>query len=312
VFGAFYYYQKRKLKSVSLYGLLIIAVLFDLWRVSSKPSDPVPMQESIQVMATPDFVKVLLQDTTIFRVLKIRDGQPIYDNSLAYWRIQNAYGYQGAKMRIYQDMVDVAGLGNPLTWQLMNIKYLVTNKDESDAGLVQVYNSPDTKVYGVRFWLPRIFFVNRYEVSNNLEILKKIAARSFDPRDIAYVSEDIKTKIDSPLQGAEAKIVHYGIQDLEVHATATGNNLLFLSEAYYPKGWKAFMDGNEVEILRLDYLFRGVIVPQGEHTIEMKFEPNSYTRGKNISFASNIILWAGIALQGIFIYRKKKRNITPQ
>jgi len=58
---------------------------------------------------TPEFVKILQQDTTTFRVLKIHDGQPIYDNSLAYWRISNAYGYQGAKMRIYQDMVDVAG-----------------------------------------------------------------------------------------------------------------------------------------------------------------------------------------------------------
>ena len=210
-------------------------------------------------------------------------------------------------MRIFQDMADVAGLGNPLTWQLMNVKYIITDKDESDAGLVPVYNSPNTKVYGVRFWLPRIFFVNRYEVSDNLGILKKIAARSFDPRDVAYVSEDIKTKIDSPLESAEATIVHYGIQDIEVRATATGNNLLFLSEAYYPKGWKAFIDGNEVEILRLDYLFRGVIVPQGKHTIEMKFEPASFSIGRQIGFATNILVLIGLAFQGVVMYKKRKK-----
>lgn len=307
VFGAFYFYKKGKLRPSILYFFLIITVIIDLWRVAWKPFEPTDRQENIQAIAPPDFVKALQQDTTLFRVLKIQDGQPIYDNSLAYWKIQNAYGYQGAKMRIYQDMVDVAGLGNPLTWQLMNIKYLITNKDESDAGLVQVYNSPDTKVYGVRFWLPRVFFVNRYEVSDNLGILKKIAARSFDPRDIAFISEDIKTKIDPPLQGAEAEMIQYGLQNFTIKATATGNNLLFLSEAYYPKGWKAFIDGNEVEILRLDYLFRGVIVPQGKHTIEMKFEPNSYTTGRNISLASNIILMTGIAFQGVVMYRKRKK-----
>jgi hypothetical protein len=308
VFGAFYYYQKRELKPATLYGILIIAVLFDLWRVASKPSEPKPKQESIQVMATPDFIKVLQQDTTQFRVLKITDGQPVYgDNSYAYWRIQNAYGYHGAKMRIFQDMADVAGMGNPLVWQLMNVKYLISNRDESNPALVQVYNDPNTKVYGVRFALPRAFFVNRYEVSDNLGILKKIADHSFDPRDIAYVSEDIKTKIDPPLQGAEAAIVHYGIQDLEVRTTSTGNNLLFLSEAYYPKGWKAFMDGKEVEILRLNYLFRGVIVPQGKHIIEMKFEPASFSIGKQISLVSNILVLIGIAFQGVVLVRKRKK-----
>jgi hypothetical protein len=311
VFGAFYYYQKRKLKSVTLYGILIIAVLFDQWRIASKPSEPRPKQESIQVMATPDFIKVLQQDTTQFRVLKLDNGQPVYgDNSYAYWRIQNAYGYQGAKMRIFQDMADVAGMGNPLVWQLMNVKYLISNRDESNPALVQVYNSPNTKVYGVRFALPRVFFVNRYEVSDNLGTLKKIADRSFDPRDVAYVLGDIKTKIDPPLQGAEATIVHYGIQDLEVRTTATGDNLLFLSEAYYPKGWKAFIDGKEVEILRLNYLFRGVIVPQGNHTLEMKFEPASFSIGRQISLVSNILIWIGIAIQCVFIYKKKNKKTT--
>jgi len=308
-FAAFYYYQKRKLKDTVLYGLLIIIVIFDLWRVAWRPSDPKDRKESIQSIATPNFVKVLQQDTTQFRVLKITDGRPVYgDNSYAYWRIQNAFGYHGAKMRIFQDMDDVAGMGNPLVWQLMNVKYLISNRDETSPALVEVYNSPNTKVYGIRFALPRVFFVNKYEVSDNLGILKKIADRSFDPLDIAYVSKDIKTKIDPPLQGAEAEIVHYGIQDLKVRATATGNNLLFLSEAYYPKGWKAFVDGNEVEILRLNYMFRGVIVPQGEHTIEMKFEPESFTTGRQISLAANIVVLIGMVLSGIGWYRKRTKR----
>ena len=309
VFSAFFYYQKGKLKSATLYGILVVAVLFDLWRVAWKPSDPKDQMESLQSIPTPEFVKILQQDTTTFRVLKIHDGQPIYDNSLAYWRISNAYGYQGAKMRIYQDMVDVAGLGNPLVWQLMNIKYLISNRDESSPALAQVYNSPNTKVYEVRFWLPRVFFVNRCEVSDSLSTLNNIAARSFDPRDIAYLPENIRTKIDPPLQSAEATLVHYGIQDLEVRTTATGNNLLFLSEAYYPKGWKAFIDGNEVKIFQLDYLFRGVIIPPGTHTLMMKFKPASFTIGKNISLGTNLLVLSSLLVFAIqFFVRKKKES----
>ncbi len=309
VFSAFFFYNKGKLKSATLYGILVVAVLFDLWRVAWKPSDPKDQKESLQYIPTPEFVKALQQDTTIFRVLKIQDGQPIYDNSLAYWRISNAYGYQGAKMRIYQDMVDVAGLGNPLVWQLMNVKYLITNRDESNPGLMQVYNSPGTNVYAFRSWLPRVFFVNRCEVSDGLSTLNKIAAVSFDPRDIAYISKTITANIDSPLQGTEAAIVHYGIQDLEIRATATGNNLLFLSEAYYPKGWKAFIDGKEVEILRLDYLFRGVIIPSGTHTLTMKFESESFTIGKNISLGTNLLVLSGLLVFAIQFFIRKKKEL---
>ncbi|RPI01626.1 MAG: hypothetical protein EHM64_15430, partial [Ignavibacteriae bacterium] len=198
VFGAFFYHQQGKLKSASLYGLILIAVLFDLWRVAWKPSDPRNRQETFQSMAAPEYVKILEQDTSQFRVLKMTDGQPVYDNSLAYWRIQNAYGYQGAKMRAYQDMADVAGLGNPLVWQIMNIKYLITNREESSPALLPVYDSPGTKVYAFRSWLPRAFFVNRVEVSDSVNILNKMANMSFDPRDIAYASNPIATPIDPP------------------------------------------------------------------------------------------------------------------
>jgi hypothetical protein len=312
VFGAFYYYQKERLKSTPLYILLVLAVVIDLWRVAWKPSEPRDQQENIQAMATPEFVKILQQDTTTFRVLKIQDGQPIYDNSLAYWRISNAYGYQGAKMRIFQDMADVAGMGNPLVWQLMNVKYLISNREESSPALTQIYNSQNTKVYGIRFWLPRVFFVNRYEVSDGLGTLNKIADKSFNPLDIAYLPESIKTKIDPPLLNAEATVVHYGIQDLEVRATATGNNLLFLSEAYYPKGWKAFIDGNETNILKVNYMFRGVVIPKGTHTLTMKFEPSSFNLGKEISLASNILVWGALLVSTyqIVLRRKKLKNTS--
>jgi hypothetical protein len=310
VFGAFYYSQKGKMTSTLLYSILVLAVLFDLWRVASKPHDPVTRQEAAQAIAEPDFVKVLEKDTTQFRVLKLVNGQLIYDNSLAYWRIQNAYGYQGAKLRIYQDMVDVAGIGNPLVWQLMNVKYLISNRDESDAELMPVYNSQETKVYMFRSGMPRAFFVNRYEKGDGLGILHNIASMSFHPRDVAYVLDTIKTPIDPPMQGAEATIAHYGIQDMEIQATATGNNLLFLSEAYYPVGWKAFIDGKETDILRLDYLFRGIVVPAGSHTISMKFEPRGFYLGKQLSLWTNILLYGGLGVIVAAGRIKKKKVLS--
>jgi len=38
---------------------------------------------------------------------------------------------------------------------------------------------------------------------------------------------------------------------------------------FYPD-WKAFLDGKEIEIQKVNYLLRGVIVPAGQHKLEMK------------------------------------------
>jgi uncharacterized membrane protein YfhO len=194
-------------------------------------------------------------------------------------------------MRVYQDLVDVAGMRNPLVWQLMNVKYIFTNRPDSSNMFIPVYQGNDMHVYAFRYYLPHTFFVRRCEIADGMTTLNHIASMSFDPRDVAYVAEKTQTSIDPPEQGAEVTLVRYGTQDLEMQATATGNNLLFLSDAYYPKGWKAFVDGNETEILKIDYLFRGIIVPKGTHSITMKFEPASFYFGKTVSLISSLLVW---------------------
>ena len=308
--GAFWFYQKGKLKLTTLYGILILLVLFDLWRVGSKTSDPKDRQEADQLFATPDYIKMIQRDTTQFRVIKFINGQPptVENNALAYWKLYSAFGYHGAKLRIYQDMVDVAGIGNPLVWQLMNVKYIFTNRPDSSKILIPIYQGNDMNVYAFRYWLPHTFFVRRCEVADGITTLNHMAAMSFEPRDVAYIPENLNTSIDPPQEGAQVILTRYGSQDLEIQATATGNNLLFLSDAYYPKGWKAFLDGKEIGIVKLDYMFRGVIIPKGVHTLVMKFEPSTFILGKEISLAANALVW-GTLLAGTVHFTRQRRKL---
>jgi hypothetical protein len=304
-FGAIYFYQRRMLKLTTLAVVLTVAILIDLWRVDSRPMHVQDQQLRQQVFAEPDYVTALRQDSSLYRVLELENGVPPFDNKYAYWRIESAYGYHGAKMRRYQDLVDVVGIRNPLLWQIMNVKYIITNQPDSSRWLGLIYDTPEKKVYVNRTVLPRAFFVNRYEVADGQDLLKKMAD-GFDVRDVAYLAEDPNVKIDPPLPGSAATLVTHDIQHIVMNVRTLGNNLLFMSEVHYPEGWKAFLDGAEIPIYRANYHFRAVVVPHGSHTLEMKFEPRGFYLGKNLSLGANTLVLGGLLFVGWTTWRKRK------
>ena len=64
---------------------------------------------------------------------------------------------------------------------------------------------------------------------------------------------------------------------------------MVFSEQYHP-GWKATVDGKPVPVWKANYAFRGIVVPAGEHTIRMHFEPWSFHLGLRISLFTVILI----------------------
>ncbi len=60
----------------------------------------------------------------------------------------------------------------------------------------------------------------------------------------------------------------------------------------YSTGWRAFMDGEETEILRSGIMYMSVIIPEGEHSFELHYETPGLKTGVVIS-AVTLILWVG-------------------
>ena len=90
--------------------------------------------------------------------------------------------------------------------------------------------------------------------------------------------------------------------NIKIDAKVNTQCLLVLSEAYYPIGWRAYVDGKETEIYRADYSFRAIVVPEGEHKVIFSYQPRSFRLGLLISLGS---------LVGVFVlssfWRKKKK-----
>lgn len=56
----------------------------------------------------------------------------------------------------------------------------------------------------------------------------------------------------------------------------------------YP-GWRVHVDGEEAELSHADYLFRGVWVPQGTHTVNFLYQPRSFWLGAAVSLPAWVL-----------------------
>jgi uncharacterized membrane protein YfhO len=83
---------------------------------------------------------------------------------------------------------------------------------------------------------------------------------------------------------------------------------MVVSEVYYPKGWRAFLEtGEQLMIYKTNHILRSVIVPYGQHTITMEFKPTTYYTGIRISLIGWIITYIGLL---IMLYRNYREQIV--
>jgi uncharacterized membrane protein YfhO len=84
---------------------------------------------------------------------------------------------------------------------------------------------------------------------------------------------------------------------------------LVLSEVFYPK-WKVFVDGEEAEMLKADYVLRAVALPSGDHEVVFRYDSSSLERGLVISvvtLATALIVLAlslAAAIRGKLIWKR--------
>lgn len=326
-------YQRGKggITAIVAVSVVFIASAADLWRVSSRPMEIIAKSEYDQNLNTHDYVEFIKQDKSLFRMLDLNEST---SNTPVAWGLQTIAGYSAAKMREYQDVVDVTGneqgqvIFNPFMWSLLNTKYIIANGavDTVPGRLAPAYISKekiqgrDGKPVQTIVWqntqvLPRAFFVSRYEVKQPLEILQTMRDGKFNPLDEVFFDKQpdgIGTLAATPVNDSTetVAVTKYENELIEIKTKASGDRLLFLSDTWYPD-WKATIDDKaETPVYKADYAFRAVKVPAGEHTITFRYTDSRYTTGKTISLATNIlaVLCLGIGL--FFEWKKRKSDVS--
>lgn len=281
---------KDKLKNTGFLALLAILVVVDLWIITHNFFEPKPrstLDEPFIETPTITFVK---QDNSLFRVLPLGEG--FQDNIWMANGIQSVGGYQGAKVRRYQDILDYVLYKGPNPQfplhhkliDLFNTKYLISKGTLPGDEYQQVSADPSTgMVVSINpDVMPRAFFVDTVWVRTDRKSeLNALLDPSWDPATIAIVRQEIPWQ---PGQGTRSvQITSYQVEEVMLQTDVSRPSLLVLADTHYPGNWHAQIDGEETPIYLTDYLVRSVIVPEGNHQIRFYFRSKAIQAGITLS-----------------------------
>ena len=92
-----------------------------------------------------------------------------------------------------------------------------------------------------------------------------------------------------PVEGAEQATIE-GIgrparNRLDLRVRGSRGGLLVMHEQFFP-GWKATIDGEDAEILRVDHVYRGLWLPEGDLVVRTWYEPRSLRLGFGLTLTS--------------------------
>ncbi|NQW30810.1 MAG: YfhO family protein [Ignavibacteria bacterium] len=317
LFGALVFFTVRGKISPSIaIAMLIGLTLIDLWRVDKRGYEPKKGSPEQNVFRKTDAVDFIKNDNGVFRIADLSNALPA--NWWAYHFIENVHGYSSAKLRVYQDMLDVAGPGagrdavpgnstvaNPFLWDLLNVKYIVSAQPIYQGVPPDFTSQNGLMIYENRTVLPRAWFVDSVKVeSDKMKLLHMLRDGTFNPRSVAFV-ETATGANTQPLTGeSKVKITGKSNQKLSFDVSTTASSFLVVSEVYYPE-WHAYIDGQEVTTHKTDFLLRGLVVPAGKHTVEFRYQSDAFQQGRLISMASNSIT-ALVGLMALFVWSRKR------
>ena len=218
----------------------------------------------------------------------------------------------------YTDVIE-KGLDSPLL-DLLGVRYIIAPADtppESQPGLQRVvrvqhptvYEDDQSKVLENREALPRAWIVHSArQVGSKEEALDLLSVGQLDPKETALLEEE-PPEMSQPDDASDdrASITEYAANRIELETATGAPGLLVLSEVYYP-AWKAYVDGQPAPVYLADHLLRSVPVPEGEHTVELRYESWTLRVGIAISLVTLATLIALTVSAGIKRWRRTQKS----
>jgi hypothetical protein len=152
--------------------------------------------------------------------------------------------------------------------------------------------------------LPRVKLYSNWQVNTNDQaVLKTLTDRNFDPAGTVLVStpQPGLPAVATNQNSGTVEFKSYAPKDIVFDAKADAPSVLLLNDKFDPH-WQVFVDGKPAELLRCNFIMRGVYLTPGAHVVEFKFTlPN---RPLYVSLAAIVVV---VLLSGFLIFLERRR-----
>ncbi|MDQ5825954.1 MAG: YfhO family protein [Chloroflexota bacterium] len=289
--------------------LLGVALLVDLWSVlvpinRTAPAEQYyPVTDFIRQLRTsiPPVERVLIEDHVlpantglVYNIRDWRAGDPMITQR--YYRTMEVLAPKTLENSNDEYNVYLRDPRYELA-PLLGMRYFVTPWDEDPND----YDRPNTPKFtrlartdGLALWqaegVPGFTYLsdNVTAAADEEQALIWLREATWDTaRSYSAVAETTADKLGGirhqpGVSPGNVEVLEYTSGNIRLRVNADRPSLLVVSESWYP-GWRAALDGQPVEILRTNYLSQGVVVPEGSHTIEMRYQSDALNLGAVLS-----------------------------
>lgn len=319
-FALLFAYKLKKLRADYMIAALLVLCLVDMWQVDKRYLNDemfVPKSErDMPQQPTATDIEINKDKSLDYRVLNFVSNT-FNENETSYFH-KSIGGYHPAKLRRYQEMVD-AYIVPEMQKAMQAIAAKGGNMQQVDGvKLFPVLNMLNTKYFifplqgGATIPLKNIYaqgngwFVDKidYVADANAEYAEvgKIDVRHEAVADKQF--EAVLGQAKANDSTATVKLDKYEPNNLQYTVNSKNGGIVVFSEIYYP-GWKATVDGQSVELGRVNYILRAVNVKPGKHIVVLDFHPTSISTTETIAYISIVILLLAIAGAGYMEWKKK-------
>lgn len=243
---------------------------------------------------------------------RIYPAGPLFtENKFALSGIESAGGYHPAKLKIYEEfLAKTNNLASLNILRMLNVAYVVSPVPLSHpdlllvkTGLMQLAAGPvPVYVYALQGALPRAWFAGRVTAVQSDEELFARLLNDKSPLGESYVEASLwsgsRTFSSATVTSLDAKP-----ESMRLKVSVPGDAFLVVSEIYYPLRWKAKVDGREANIVKVNGLLRGVMIPAGSREVLFYYDRSLFETGRKISlgaFCAALLLIAGGMAGGRF------------
>ena len=310
-----------KLKKEYAVGIILVLCLVDLWTVNKRYLNDdmfVPEAEREAPQAKTQTDELILRDQSLdYRVLNLASNT-FNENETSYYH-KSIGGYHAAKLRRYQEMIEqyispemqalfgaVSKAGGDMTQvngdsiypvlNMLNTKYFIFPLEGGQTVPIQ-----NPYVYGNAWLVDKLSYVSN--ANEEMDAVGKIDLRHEAVADAKFKEQLGEAVVQDT--ASTVQITGYEPNRLNYEVNSGKGGVLVFSEIYYP-GWTATVDGEPVELGRVNYILRAMNIKPGKHQVELAFFPKTVKTTEIIAYVAYVLLLLLMIGMGVMYWRKKK------